>query len=63
MMQVPHQIMFTFLLNLQHIYAPSSLKPPFARNDQIRLFVLESLEIRINTKEWQLNCAEYGLQI
>ena len=23
----------------------------------------QSLEIRINTNEWQLNCAEYGLQI
>jgi len=23
----------------------------------------KSLEIRINTNEWQLNCAEYGLQI
>ena len=41
MMHVPHQIMFTFVLNLQHIYAVSRLKPPFARNDQIRLFVLE----------------------
>jgi len=41
MMHVPHQIIFPLVLNLQHIYSPSRLKPPFSRNDQIRLFVLE----------------------
>ena len=62
-MHVPHEIMFTFVLNLQRIYAPSRLKPPFARNVKFVYLFWKSLEIRINTNEWQLNCAEYGLQI
>jgi len=41
MIHVPHQIVCTFVLNLQHIYAPQRLKPPFARNDQVRLYVHE----------------------
>jgi len=38
---VPHQVVCTFVLNIPHIYAPQRLKQPFARNDKIRLFVLE----------------------
>jgi len=41
MMQVPHQIVCTFVHNLQHIYAPKIMKQLFTRNDQVRLFVLE----------------------
>jgi len=41
MNHVPHQIVCTFVFNLQHIYAPQRLKPPFSRNDQVRLYVLE----------------------
>jgi len=41
MIHVPHQIFCTFVLNIQDIYAPQRLKPPFARNDQVRIYVLE----------------------
>jgi len=41
MMHVPHKIVCNFVLNLQHIYAPLRRKPPFARNEQVRLYVLE----------------------
>jgi len=41
MIYVPHLIVCTFVLNIQHIYAPQRLKPPFARNDHVRLYVLE----------------------
>jgi hypothetical protein len=62
MIHVPHQILCIFVLNIQHIYAPQRLKPPFARNDQVRLYVLESLEMHVIRNEYHLNCAEYGLQ-
>jgi len=38
---VPIQIIGTFVIKLQHFYAEKRLKTPFARNDQIRIFVLE----------------------
>jgi len=41
----------TFVLKLQHVYAEHTLKPPFARNDEIRLFVLEKQSL----------CPEYGV--
>jgi len=51
MIHIPHQIRCTFVLNLQHIYAPQRLNPPFARNDQVRLYVPKSLEIHVITNE------------
>ena len=51
MIHVPHQIFCTFVLNIQHIYAPQTLKPPFAQNDKVRLYVQESLEIHVITNE------------
>jgi len=38
---VPNQIIGTFVPNLQFIHAKYRLKPPFARKDQIRIFLLE----------------------
>jgi len=38
---VPNQIIGTFVLNLQQIYAQLRLKPPFARNYEIRLFIFQ----------------------
>jgi len=36
----PNQMIGTFVHKLQHIYAEYTLKPPFAQNDEIRLFFL-----------------------
>ena len=58
MIHLPHQIFCTFVLNIQHIYAPQRLKPPFARNDQDRLYVLEVLKfmlLRMNSMLTVLN--------
>jgi len=41
----------TFVLKPPHIYAECTLKPPFARNDEIRLFVPEKQSL----------CPEYGV--
>jgi len=38
---VPNQIIDTFVLNLKLIYAKKRLKPPFERNDQVRILLLE----------------------
>ena len=40
-----------FVLKLHHIFAEYTLKPPFAQNDEIRLFFLEK----------QFLCSEYGV--
>ena len=41
MIHVPRQIFCTYVLNIQHINAPQRLKPPDARNEQVRIYVLE----------------------
>jgi len=40
-MHVPLKILCTFVFKHKHIYADKRLKPPDAREDLIRLFVLE----------------------
>jgi len=40
-MNVPLQILCSFVFKHKNIYAEKRLKPPIARKDQIRLFVLE----------------------
>jgi len=40
-MLVPHQMIGTYMLKLQSIYAEYRLKPSFAQIDKVRLFVLE----------------------
>jgi len=41
----------TFVQKLQQTYAEYTLKPPFAQNDEIRLFFLEKQSL----------CSEYGV--
>jgi len=60
MMHVSHQIICSFVLNLQRLSAEWRVKLPFVRNVKFVYLFSKSLEIRIITKESNLNVLNMG---